>query len=191
MQGYDPRRVANLLLDLADARGIELCQIKLQKLLYFADDAYFMRARVPLVAGDFEAWEYGPVNPTVYQAFKPSGAEPIKFRATKRDLRTGETVELEPIEDIEVHDELVSLLRTHGRLSASQLVNISHAPGGPWDEARRRSASGLAIGNIVERRNALGTSKPAALAVTSSSDSSRPLAERPYEEEMRRRGTKS
>lgn len=152
MSGYDPRRVANLLLDLADKRGIPLTHVKLQKLVYFADESYFVRSGKSLISGNFEAWQHGPVCPTLYQTFKPAGSDAISFRAMGRDLKTGESNPLSPINNLEVEDELVATLRAYGHLSAWKLVDLSHSEGGPWDSAIRRSKAGKAVGTIIERR---------------------------------------
>jgi uncharacterized phage-associated protein len=59
---YDPRAVANLLLDLADRDDLAITNLVLQKLLYFAHGHFLIRTRCPLVQGGFEAWTYGPVH---------------------------------------------------------------------------------------------------------------------------------
>ena len=77
---YDPRAIANLMLDEADRRGWMITNLALQKLLYFAHGIHLTKEKQPLVSGYFEAWQYGPVHPAVYRAFKPSGAAPISTR---------------------------------------------------------------------------------------------------------------
>lgn len=152
MGNLDPRKVANQLLDLADEFGIEITHVKLQKLLYFADDAYCVRKGIPLVAGEFEAWDHGPVLRTVYLAFKSAGSDPIKFRASKKDLRTGRDVVLESLDNEKICAELSRLVNTYGRLSTWRLVDLSHKEGGPWDVARSRMEAGRSFGTFVERR---------------------------------------
>ena len=73
---YDPRAVANLLLDLAGNDKLDVSNLALQKLLYFAHAHFLIRTGHPLVQGGFEAWTYGPVHPAVYQAFKSAGDSP-------------------------------------------------------------------------------------------------------------------
>ena len=50
--------------------------LKLQKLLYYVK-AWGTVVGVELVPGDFERWDYGPANPSVYNKFKKYGREPI------------------------------------------------------------------------------------------------------------------
>ena len=87
---YDARSVANLLLDEADRLGIEITNLSLQKLLYFAHGFCLVEDRKPLVNGHFEAWRHGPVHPLAYHAFKDVGRMPISFRADRVDPLTGE-----------------------------------------------------------------------------------------------------
>lgn len=87
--GYDARAVANALLDRAEASGMAVTNLALQKLVYFAHGLMLTRHGRALVDGYFEAWEHGPVHPVLYGAFKHSGREPIAERARRRDFRSG------------------------------------------------------------------------------------------------------
>src|SRR5260221_12006869 len=86
----DPRAICNLMLDEAQGR-IPITNLALQKLLYFAHGIYLVKTKYPLVYGYFEAWEYGPVHPTAYAAFKAAGDQSITFRAVKQHPLTGES----------------------------------------------------------------------------------------------------
>lgn len=77
----DSRSVANCLLDHAERARVPVTNLALQKLLYFAHAIYLVETGEPLVDGYFEAWQYGPVHPAVYQCFKSAGAEAIRCRA--------------------------------------------------------------------------------------------------------------
>lgn len=143
---HDPRAVANLLLDLADSLDIAVSHIALQKLLYFAHADYLLRTGRPLLSGYFEAWTHGPVHPLVYASFKHSGAAPITHRATRTDYASGKSHPVEPPDDREARFRVEQTLRHLGRLSASQLVSLSHAPDGPWDWVKRNLGTGASVG---------------------------------------------
>src|SRR5262249_26957468 len=93
---YDPRAIANLMLDEAERNERELSHLPLQKLLYFAHGLFLVEQKQPLVSGFFEAWQRGPVHPVVYQAFKGAGRNPIRFRAERQNIITGERVPIPP-----------------------------------------------------------------------------------------------
>src|SRR5262249_1962754 len=82
---YDGRAGANLLLDLADELGLSLTPMALQKIAFFAHGWRLAEKGEPLIRQPFEAWEYGPVLRSVYDAFKRSGGAKIKTRATGFD----------------------------------------------------------------------------------------------------------
>lgn len=52
--------------------------MKLQKLLYYVK-AWGLVADHELVPADFEKWDYGPVNPWIYQRFKQYSRDPIPY----------------------------------------------------------------------------------------------------------------
>jgi len=149
MPPYDPRAVANLLLDLAAREGdgpLPITNLALQKLLYFAHAHFLIRTRKPLVQGAFEAWTYGPVHPAVYQAFKSEADNPIQGRAVARNVMTGATTPLPTPDDAEVRTHLRDMLQSYGRLSPGRLVEISHAPRGPWATVVNKAKTSVALG---------------------------------------------
>ncbi len=143
---YDPRAVANLLLDVARNDGIAVNNLALQKLLYFAHGHFLIQTGRPLVSGAFEAWNNGPVHPAVYHAFKASGREPINDRAVGRNVMTGETRVLALPGTPDVRRHLRRVIDAYGHLSPGLLVAISHAPNGPWATIRDRAARATALG---------------------------------------------
>jgi uncharacterized phage-associated protein len=143
---FDPRAVANLLLDALAERGRQATHIDLQKLLYFAHGRFLLGTGEPLVTGYFEAWEYGPVHPAVYQSFKAARSTPINFRALKTNLVTGEqsVVPSPDSANLRRHIEVVTF--DYGQLSTRQLIDLSHATNGPWDLTIRKLCSQLTLG---------------------------------------------
>jgi uncharacterized phage-associated protein len=142
----DPRIIANLMLDEADRNGLRITNLALQKLLYFAHAIFLIEEKRPLVLGYFEAWEYGPVHPTVYQAFKSAGAEAITSRATRVDVASGTHAVLNPPDDIVVRRHINRIMQSYGRLTPGRLVDISHAKGAPWDFIANKGRTSLAFG---------------------------------------------
>lgn len=150
---FDARAVANLLLDAADAEGIRLTNLALQKLVYFTHGMYLLSTGRALVSGYFEAWTHGPVHPQVYAAFKDAGRMPIGFRAMARDYSTGGVVPLPEVRDAAVLKIARDIVTTLGRMPAARLVALSHADEGPWkvvvDKARTEVGGGLRISDTL------------------------------------------
>jgi uncharacterized phage-associated protein len=158
---HDPRVVANYILDKAKEKKLVISNLVLQKLLYFAQAISLTERKVPLVSGCFEAWQFGPVHPTVNQVFKKAGSRPIDFRAKSFDPITRLETDLADLSDSdskEICDRVISQLRN---VSPGQLVDITHAEGGPWHfvvtSAANSSNLGLRIPNriIAERHSRL------------------------------------
>ncbi|MGD0420316.1 MAG: Panacea domain-containing protein [Xanthobacteraceae bacterium] len=150
---YDSRAVANLMLEEARRNNRPLSHLALQKLLYFAHALFLVEKKRPLVSGYFEAWEYGPVHPAVYQAFKSVREMPIGAPAARQDPLTGECTPIEPPNDPEVREHITRVMAHYGRLTAGRLVDISHAKDAPWhfvvDKSRTNLSFGLRITDDV------------------------------------------
>lgn len=118
--------VANFFVNLAlQLEDDSMTNLKLNKLLYFAQGASFARFGEPLFSDDLEAWKYGPVAPEVYNVFKVCGRNQIEDVLDENysdDIFPGD-----------VYDLLLDVYREYGKFSASYLVELSHQQGGPWD----------------------------------------------------------
>ncbi|MEW6539174.1 MAG: type II toxin-antitoxin system antitoxin SocA domain-containing protein [Pseudomonadota bacterium] len=146
----DPRAVANYLLDKADEKGLELTNLAINKVLYFCHAWYLATKGEPLLLGAFEAWDHGPVVPTVYHQFKSYGRDRITGRATVIDFETGVDVVAKAQFSAEEIEYLEKMLNFYGTRSGSTLRNMSHEPGAPWDVVRVKSDEpGMVIPNSL------------------------------------------
>lgn len=130
--GYSIRGLANWILDFADEVGIDLTNMALNKLAFFAYEAALLRKGIILTNAKIEAWEHGPVFREIYHDFKAWGDKPIRGRCSFYSVDTNavETPKLvlADEEDQELRNALAPLLR----LSASKLRELSHIEGGAW-----------------------------------------------------------
>jgi uncharacterized phage-associated protein len=69
--------IANYFISLANETGSFVSNLKLQKLVYYAQAWHLAIEETPLFEEDFEAWVHGPVIPTLYQKYKPFSWHPI------------------------------------------------------------------------------------------------------------------
>ena len=149
----DPRGVCNLILDEAARLDRPITNLALQKLLYFAHGLHLVETKRPLVSGYFEAWQYGPVHPTAYNAFKSAGDKPISFRAVRQSPLQTETQPIPNPTEPDVVACAQRIVHTYARMTPGRLVEISHAAGAPWffvvNKARTSMAFGLRITDDV------------------------------------------
>lgn len=131
LRGEDVRSVVNEILDAYPRERIT--NLSAQKIVYFLHGQYLLSTQTPLVSGYFEAWEYGPVHPMLYNALRHLGSSRIQSPILKRDIRTGETQAVPRISDSNVRMFVRREAEPLLSLSAGQLIDLSHAPNSPWD----------------------------------------------------------
>jgi uncharacterized phage-associated protein len=132
---HDGRAIANFVLDQADAAGLAITPMALQKIVYFCHVWALIELGRPLVKHSFEAWEHGPVLQYLYREFKRFGSSPIRGRANRANRLTGREEIVSYAFDAATVDLLTRVVAIYGRLSAAVLRELTHAPGGPWDRA--------------------------------------------------------
>lgn len=97
--------------------------LKLQKLVYYAQGFHLALFDAPLFDEDLEAWAHGPVAPGLYHQYKGYGSAPI----TDSDYDLTEVFSSEKLDFLnEVHD-------VFGQFSAWKLRNMTHDEL-PWME---------------------------------------------------------
>lgn len=130
--GYSVRGIANWILDYADELGVRHTNMGINKLVYFAVEAFLVRKNVLLTNAKIEAWEHGPVFRELYQSFKAYGNGAIGGRA-KFFSPVSEEYE-EAIAHL-TDDDAMFLKQTIEPIincSASELRALSHAHDGAW-----------------------------------------------------------
>ena len=108
----------------------DLTNLKLQKLLYFAQLEHLRKTGEPLFDDKIEAWKYGPVVKNVYDRLRVCGA----YIITELDVDLSAADELSKNMQDFLDDFWV---RYRGR-SAWSLVEETHASGSPWDKVYRQ-----------------------------------------------------
>ncbi|TCK65777.1 type II toxin-antitoxin system antitoxin SocA domain-containing protein [Curtobacterium sp. PhB136] len=134
--------VAKWFLAWADAEDAELSNLKLQKLLYYAQGQHLGRTGEPLFSDEIEAWGHGPVVPAVYRAFKAFGAAPIEPEGVLRSF------DWSNYSDVQQH--LANVWLTYGVYSAWALRDKTHREA-PWVEAFNADERNAVIGQDALR----------------------------------------
>ncbi len=129
---YDGRSLVNFILDFCDSRGRKITNLSLQKIAYFCHVWSLIELKRPLVKQNFEAWEFGPVLPYIYREFKAFERTPIKGRATGIDPDTGQLKVVSYSFDFDTQKLIEKVTDFYSQIKASDLVELSHAKGGPW-----------------------------------------------------------
>lgn len=117
--------VANYFLAQIDEDdGDLMSNLKLQKLMYYAQGLHLALHDKPLFPEKLMAWQHGPVVPELYHVFKKYGTGPLP---KPQDLDFS-------IYDDETRSLLDEVYAVYGQFSAWKLANMTHEEE-PWREA--------------------------------------------------------
>lgn len=118
----------------------------------------------PLLNEAIEAWQYGPVTPSLYHEFKAFGSGSITSKASSYEFSRQSDFSLRihtpsiddspnAIENKQTKELLDFVWEAIGNLSAVQLSNLTHEAGTPWSEtfARNPNKKGVDIPDDLMR----------------------------------------
>jgi len=117
--------VAKYLLHRANLDGELITNLKMQKLLYYAQAWYLVNFGTELFKDKIEAWTFGPTVVGVYHCYKRFGYAPIRYADNEKIEEKFSTTAKEFL------DEFYNI---YIRYSAFDLTQMSHNDD-PWKEA--------------------------------------------------------
>lgn len=136
MARYSAKTIASWFVAWAEAEGADLSNLKLQKLLYYAQGHHLALYGEALFGDDIQAWSHGPVVPDIYRAYKHFGSADVQlddedpFRWDDVDTRTTQL--------------LLRVWHTYAQYSAWGLRNKTHEEP-PWRDTFRGGIRNLVI----------------------------------------------
>lgn len=101
-----------------------ISNLKLQKLVYYAQGFVLAITGKTLFNEDLLAWQHGPVVRSLYDEYKGYGADSITIPQEFHFPHLSANNEL-----IEILDDVYDV---YGQFSAWKLRDLSHLPGSPW-----------------------------------------------------------
>lgn len=134
--------VANFFLSLGNETGEVITNLKLQKLVYYAQAWFLANFKKPLFQDDFEAWVHGPVLPALYHSYKKFGYSPILVEA-----------KAENIDELTMSflNEVAKIYMSRG---AFELEAMTHREN-PWLDARDGCDPDENCSNIISKESML------------------------------------
>jgi uncharacterized phage-associated protein len=91
----------------------------------------------PLVTEPIEAWQYGPVIPSLYRRYKRYGSSPIEDCPSERPAAL----------DAKERNIVEQVWKGYGHRSGVSLSSLTHEPGSPWSITVQQSGVGAVISN--------------------------------------------
>lgn len=125
--------VSNEILKRAREEGVEISNMKLQKLLYIANGLYLAKSGTPLIEEPIEVWPYGPVVKNVYHEYKGYGNQNIPTQSKIAVPGTANPF------DQDAEESITFALDVAKKLTAVQLSNWTHAENSPWTAAQQNN----------------------------------------------------
>ena len=129
-------KVADYFLCFCREHGDYLTNLKLQKLVYYAQAWHLALSGKPLFDDEIQAWIHGPVIPTVYQRFKKCGYDPIGIQVEAPDF------------DVKIKKYLAKIFDVFGKFTAWDLQQMTHQEL-PWRNARKGLAPDEPSSNAI------------------------------------------
>lgn len=143
--GYTAKAVANYFIGnygtgrFGTRFGAGISPLRLQKLVYISHGWHLALRDKPLVDDEHaEAWQYGPVFPSLYYEFKDFGDKPITRKAQQIGPDLKFTTPEIPEQDEETAELLDRVWDVYRGYTAIQLSALTHAKDTPWYKARQQ-----------------------------------------------------
>lgn len=124
MPPYRALQIANYFIRNS---GGTLTPLQIIKLVYYAHGYHLALTEKPLLTETVQAWDYGPVVPSVYHGLKKFGAQKVPKEAFPNDG----LMYAEPA-DANSRKILDRILEVFGPFSGGELSAMTHRPGTPW-----------------------------------------------------------
>jgi uncharacterized phage-associated protein len=138
---YTAITIADEILRLAKKEGKRLTPLQLMKLVYISHGWSLGIRNIDLFKDRIEAWKFGPVIPSLYQATKKFGRSEIPLDLV--DIDRASLVD-EPTQKF-----LADVYSKYGSLNGIQLSGLTHQLGTPWEQVYDNGVLGIEIPDSI------------------------------------------
>lgn len=133
LKTIDAKCVAEYVIAYVNKKGLLITHLKLQKILYYLQGEHLCAFDRVLFEDKIEAWEYGPVVPSVYFAFCSNGALPLRV--------DGDSIRACDDLDDDSKTLVDNMIEKYSKYTARQLVQMSHEEI-PWKDHKKAVDNG-------------------------------------------------
>ncbi|KAB2914479.1 MAG: DUF4065 domain-containing protein [Bacteroidetes bacterium] len=109
-------------------------QMKVQKVVFFAQGLCLAFHGFPIVNEEFEAWKYGPVLPKIYRFYNRWGSMPITKKAEFGLVQDGNEIFGIDVFPDNIEKILDLTWEATKNVDAAVLSGWTHIKGSPWDK---------------------------------------------------------
>ena len=127
---YENMDVANYIIFKCNELGIEVNNLKLQKLLYYANMYSLYKTESALTKERFQKWKFGPVSPKVYFTFRHLGKHNIQEPVSSIELDKAGHLRIKEFDENTIADKdknnIDKIIKDMGSIGRFDLVDITH-----------------------------------------------------------------
>lgn len=131
--------LANFFIDKAKSENIAMTNLKLQKLMFIGFGwVYALTGKDTTDGEGFQAWQHGPVLPSIYHQMKRYGDAQINENASDYDSDENK-IYIPSIQSEATLNILNKVWEIYKSFSAWSLRNLTHEKETPWDKVYNHS----------------------------------------------------
>ena len=143
-KGHNPVAIATYFIELdikKGGRGLDIMQ--LLKLSYIAHGFHLGDCSSPLCNESVEAWQYGPVFPSIFNEFKSSDDASKKIKHTPTNTPSPNF--------FEEYKKMImdSVYKIYGHYNGWELSKLTHKEGSPWYQIWHEKGGSEGLGAII------------------------------------------
>jgi len=139
MAASTAQSVATALINLSHDKQKPVSNLKLQKLLYYAQAWYLVFYKNPLFDEEIQAWVHGPVVPAVFRHYKDFKWSPI----ARQPLGDISAITIAHLEEV---------WRVYGNANAYELEKLTHSED-PWKNARAGLSADVSSYRVISKQS--------------------------------------
>lgn len=143
-KSYSP--IADFFIALSNETGSLITNLKLQKLVYYADAWHLANYKEPLIKEDFQAWIHGPAIPSLYGEYKTFSWQPI----VRTDLKSENLIAIKEQLSSKIVELLDQVCDSYFGLTAYELERLTHNED-PWKKTREGLADDEPSDRIISK----------------------------------------
>jgi uncharacterized phage-associated protein len=142
--------VAKEFVKMGISSGEPLTQMKLQKMVFFAQGLHLALHGDPLCSEPFFAWKFGPVIPSIYQLYKKWGSSPIVEKPVPLPQAANPGNPEVPGLSSTEREAIDYTWEITKNLDGITLSNWSHAANSPWAQAYAKGENTIISNAIIK-----------------------------------------